>query len=121
MTLLINHDQLQLTTALTQNGDVWTLKPRTESQTSFCDSKWLVDILKELSEVEINFLIIDLASIKMLDSVSVDLLLDIQKNFVQRNTKVMLRNLNANLRAALRVTQLDHAFEIMSSSHVSGE
>jgi anti-anti-sigma factor len=112
---------LQLTTALTQNGDVWTLKPRAEAQTSFCDSKWLIDILKELSEVEINALIIDLASIKMLDSVGVDLLLDIQKNFAQRNTKVVLQNLNINLRAALRVMQLDHAFEINSSPPVAGE
>lgn len=103
---------LKLTTALTQNGDVWTLKLRGEPRTSFCDSRWLIDVFQELSEVEIRSLVIDLAGIRAVDSQGLALLLDIQQSFARKQTQVVLRNLSADLRKSLRVMQFDRLFVI---------
>ena len=106
----------QLRSELSQSDDRWTLRligsvgPRTHNL--IWPSENSTAFLQNMIKAGAKKLIIDLTETERFDSHGLRLLLNAQKEFLAKNTAIVLRNPNSHLNRLFQIMQFDSVFEI---------
>lgn len=95
-----------------KGNDVWTLTFSDDVTASPPSRAWLVEIVKEAVEAQIQSLVIDLNATRTIDSQWLKFLLDIRNECSIVNIQVVLQNPNQHLRQLFRIMQFDRVFLI---------
>ena len=69
-------------------------------------------IVKRLTEVQAQTLVVDLSAAEQFDSLGLQLLLVLHKQLASHHIQIVLRQPNAHLRRVLRIMQFDRVFRV---------
>lgn len=108
-----------LSTKLTHQNDVWTLKLSGNIDSATANQMWSTDnsasLLKEMVQAQVKKLALDLSEVDFIDSHGLRVLLNAHRDFSNENIQIILQYPNPHLKRLLRIMQFDRVFVIESN------